>query len=198
MEPEDSLLSLEEPATDPYPELHAITLQLPILFSQDTSNTTFTSTPRSSNWSLLFRFSDQNLIVFISHACYMSRPSYPPWLDHLNSIWWRVQVMQPLFGDKDSWLHQFLCSNELPKQLAVSCLFTSQKHTQNNGKEVWVRLQASCPLLCSLPNLLCMESALFQAHSPIQIACWLNHTDWVVLIGCWALQNPLIDGKGIK
>jgi hypothetical protein len=37
--------------------------------------------PRSSTWSLPFRFSNQNF-VHISHhscACYMSYPSHSPW-----------------------------------------------------------------------------------------------------------------------
>jgi hypothetical protein len=28
------------------------------------------------------------------YSCYMPCPSNPPWLDHSNYIWWRVQVMK--------------------------------------------------------------------------------------------------------
>jgi hypothetical protein len=30
------------------------------------------------------------------HPCYMPCPSHPPWPDHSNYIWWRVQVMKLL------------------------------------------------------------------------------------------------------
>jgi hypothetical protein len=30
------------------------------------------------------------------HACYMPRPSHPPWVDHPNNIWWRAQVLKLL------------------------------------------------------------------------------------------------------
>jgi len=46
-------------------------------------------TPRSSEWSLPFRFSDQNF-VYISypfHGCYVSRPCHSHWFDHPNNIW---------------------------------------------------------------------------------------------------------------
>jgi hypothetical protein len=26
----------------------------------------------------------------------MHRPSHPPWFDHPNNIWWRVQIMELL------------------------------------------------------------------------------------------------------
>jgi len=40
------------------------------------------STPRSSEWFLPFRFSDQNFICIshLSNSCYMPCPSHPPWL----------------------------------------------------------------------------------------------------------------------
>jgi len=40
------------------------------------------STPRSSEWSLSFGLSHQNLAHFslLSHACYMPRPPHSPWL----------------------------------------------------------------------------------------------------------------------
>jgi hypothetical protein len=28
------------------------------------------------------------------HACYMSRASYPPWSDHRENVWWRMQLMK--------------------------------------------------------------------------------------------------------
>jgi len=51
---------------------------------------------RPSNWSLPFRFSNQN-IVFISHlphACCMSRPSHPARFDRPNNIRCSVYLMK--------------------------------------------------------------------------------------------------------
>jgi hypothetical protein len=47
--------------------------------------------PRSSKWSLPFRFSNQNIICIshISHACYMPRLLSPSF-DHPYNIRWRV------------------------------------------------------------------------------------------------------------
>jgi len=40
---------------------------------------------------------DQNFVCMshCSHACYMCRPSHPPWFDHPN-IWWCVQITKLL------------------------------------------------------------------------------------------------------
>jgi hypothetical protein len=56
------------------------------------------STLRSSNWSLPFKFSNENFVC-ISHlscVCYMPHLSNSPWLYHSNYIWWSVQVMKLL------------------------------------------------------------------------------------------------------
>jgi hypothetical protein len=52
----------------------------------------------STEWSLPFRFSDQNCVStsHLSHTCCMHRSSHPPWCDHPNNIWWSVQVMKLL------------------------------------------------------------------------------------------------------
>jgi len=52
--------------------------------------------PRSSKWYLLFRFPDQNFVCisYFSYACCMPLLSHPPWFEHSNNIWWRVQVMK--------------------------------------------------------------------------------------------------------
>jgi hypothetical protein len=54
--------------------------------------------PRSSEWSLPFRFTNKNILCIssLSHACYMSRPSRPPWFGHPNNTWWSVQVVKLL------------------------------------------------------------------------------------------------------
>jgi len=54
------------------------------------------STPMSSEWSLSFRFSKQNIICisYLSYVCLMPRPSHIPWFDHLNNVRWNVQVVK--------------------------------------------------------------------------------------------------------
>jgi len=51
-------------------------------------NIIYPSTRRSSEWSLTFMFSNQNIVCIfhLSHPYYMSRPSHPPWLDLPNNI----------------------------------------------------------------------------------------------------------------
>jgi hypothetical protein len=48
------------------------------------------SMPRSSEWSLSFRLSNQNFvhISHLPHACYMPCPTYPTWCDRPNGVWW--------------------------------------------------------------------------------------------------------------
>jgi hypothetical protein len=52
--------------------------------------------PRSSKWSLPFRFPNQNIvrISHLSHACYTPRPSHPPWFHRPNNILRSVQVLK--------------------------------------------------------------------------------------------------------
>jgi hypothetical protein len=98
VEPEGSLLCSQGHATGSYPEPDLSSPQLPTLFPKIHSNITFPSTPRYSEWSLPFVFSNQ-IIVFISHlslAYYMFHPSRPPWFDHPDNIWWRVEAMKLL------------------------------------------------------------------------------------------------------
>jgi len=53
------------------------------------SNIIFPSTPRSSEWSLTSRFSDQNFIssFHLFHVYYTPRPSLSPPFGHPNNIW---------------------------------------------------------------------------------------------------------------
>jgi len=66
---------------------------LPYYFAKIHAIIIIPSTPSSSELSVPFRFSDQNLlyISYLSHACYMLLPSHPPWFDHLNNILWGLQ-----------------------------------------------------------------------------------------------------------
>jgi hypothetical protein len=64
----------------------------PPCFSKIHSNIFFLSTDW---WSLHVRYSDQSFVSVshLSYACYVSRPSHPPF-DYPNNIWWSVQVMK--------------------------------------------------------------------------------------------------------
>jgi hypothetical protein len=71
--------------------------KLAIYFPKFHYNINLPSRPRSYKWSLSFRFFNQNIVcIYLSHPCYMPHPSRPFRLDHLNNIWWSVQVMNLL------------------------------------------------------------------------------------------------------
>jgi hypothetical protein len=50
----------------------------------------------------------------------MTYPSYPPWFDHPNNIFWRVQVTQLLIIQSSPASHHFLLGPNTP----VSTLFS--------------------------------------------------------------------------
>jgi hypothetical protein len=97
-EPEGSSLCSQEPATGPYSEPTGSTLHSPAYLSNIHSDPILPSTLRSSEWSLSFRLSNQNLVhlSFLSHACHMPHPSHSPWIDLSNDIWGWVQIMKLL------------------------------------------------------------------------------------------------------
>jgi len=55
------------------------------------SNIIFSYTPRSSKWSLPFRFFNQNIVCIshLSHPCYMP-PSHPLSFNYPNNIRWSI------------------------------------------------------------------------------------------------------------
>jgi hypothetical protein len=64
--------------------LHAF----PPYFLKIHSNITLPSTPRSSEWCLPFKFSDQNFVYIshLSHPYHTSQKSHPSKIYHLNNI----------------------------------------------------------------------------------------------------------------
>jgi len=86
----------------------------------------FLSMPISSEWSLPFRFSNQNF-VYISHlslACYIPPLSHPLWLHHLDNIWWRIQAVKLLI------MHSYpaSCHFLIGTNVLLSTLFSAPTH----------------------------------------------------------------------
>jgi hypothetical protein len=77
-EPEGSSPYSHQPATGPYPEPTEPTPYLPKIHS----DLILPSTPWSSEWSISFWLSHQNLVHFslLSYACHMPCPPHPPCL----------------------------------------------------------------------------------------------------------------------
>jgi hypothetical protein len=67
-------------------------------FSNIHFNIVFPSTRTSSEWSFPLKFSDRHSVwtYNLTHACYRPHPPHIPWLDHLNNIWWSIQVTKPI------------------------------------------------------------------------------------------------------
>jgi len=97
MEPEGSLLSLQDPATCPYPGPDQSSPWPPSNFLKIHLNIILPSMPGSSRWSLSLRFPQQDTIyAYPPHMCYMSHPSHYSRFDHQNKIWWVVQISKLL------------------------------------------------------------------------------------------------------
>jgi hypothetical protein len=90
MEPEGSLPYSQKLRMVPILSLMHPVNTFPPYFRKIHSNIILPTMSRSSEWYILFRFSNQH---FVCVSCYMSRPCHPPWFDHPNNIWWSVQVM---------------------------------------------------------------------------------------------------------
>jgi hypothetical protein len=73
-------------------------------------NVIFSSTPRSSEWSLPFRFSNQNTIwiYLLPNACYIPCRSYLPSFHHPNNTWWSLQVTKLLIMQSSPASHHFI------------------------------------------------------------------------------------------
>jgi len=80
------------------------------------------STPKTSKWSLTFSIYNQNIVCIslIFHACYMPRPSNPPWFDQPNNTWRKVEVMRLSIKQSSSdSCHFFPLSSKYPPQHPV-------------------------------------------------------------------------------
>jgi hypothetical protein len=96
--PEGSSPFSKHPATGPYPEPVKSNPHLPANLPKIHSDPILTPMPWSSEWSLSFGLSHQNLAHFplLSHTCHMLCPPHSPWLDLPNDIWASVQIMKLL------------------------------------------------------------------------------------------------------
>jgi hypothetical protein len=101
MEPEGSLPRSQESSTGPYPKPDRFNPYHPIL-TKIHFNTVHPPTSWFSQWSLSFWISHQYPICIpLLHSFYMPCSSHPPWLDHSNYAWRRVQVMNVPFWHKE-------------------------------------------------------------------------------------------------
>jgi hypothetical protein len=107
MEPECSLPCSQEPSSRPYPEPNKSNQYHTILYL----SLSLTSILILSTHLLLGLPSSLFLLAFhqypiciplLRYSCYLPYPSHPPWLDHSNYTWRRVQVMNLL-------IMQFIC-----------------------------------------------------------------------------------------
>jgi len=83
----------------------------------------------------VFRF---KVCMHFSHACYMSRRSYPPWFDNFN-ICWRLQIMKFLIMQfYTSYFHfcqvQMLSSHPIVYVLPLEWETNIHIHTKQNVK----------------------------------------------------------------
>ena len=135
----------QAPAT--FPILSQINLvhASPSHFLKINFNIILLSTPKFSKWPLSVRSPHQKSVwtSAVSNTCHMLSPSYSPWFDHPNTIWWGVHntkllirqfsplpVISSLVGPKYSPQHPILeyCKSTFLSQCERLC-FTS---IQNN------------------------------------------------------------------
>jgi hypothetical protein len=99
-EPKCSSPHSQQPATGPYPEPVESNPHPQANLPKIHSDSILPSTPWSSERSLSFGLSHQNVVQFslLYHACHMPRPPHSNWLDLPNDIWGWAQIMKFLVG----------------------------------------------------------------------------------------------------
>jgi hypothetical protein len=128
MEPEGSLPCSQEPSTGPYPEPYQSN---PYHFS-----IVHPPTPWSSQWSLSFWLSHKYPIRIprLPHSYYMPRPPHPPWLNHSNDTWRRVQVMKLLI--MNGRIHKIKCVILYQNIFHLNTLGATNNMQRNNRRSV--------------------------------------------------------------
>jgi len=107
MEHEISLPHSQVPATCPYTKPHQSVHASPFHFLKIHFSIILPSTPRYSKRSISLRSPHPIPICTsphpipictsaVTHTCYMPHPVHPSWFDHLNTIWWRVEIIKLL------------------------------------------------------------------------------------------------------
>jgi hypothetical protein len=71
------------------------------------------------------------LYAFLTYACYMSHPSYPSF-DHVNNIWWSVQVMKlrSQIAPPSPYLKSLTRKHNISYILCTWAIFTIYPHTK--------------------------------------------------------------------
>jgi hypothetical protein len=113
--PEGSSPCSQELATDPYPEPYEFSPQPENLFPEDLFNIILTSTPRSSEWSLLFTFWSENFIGVLLrlHAPYIRLPFHHHRVTFVNMLVFRV---------RSCWYPPNLQVEDHPLSIVCDCL----------------------------------------------------------------------------
>ena len=139
-------------AQEPLPSVHKLSqinpLHVPSTYSWKIHfNIIFPSNPRHSKWSLSFRMLHWNPVCTYSwpHMCHMSCISHPSLFDHLNDIWWGVQIKKPLIMQSPplpccliplgpNIFHSTLFSNTLSLYSSLSVRAQIHTHTKQEAK----------------------------------------------------------------
>jgi hypothetical protein len=105
--------------------------------------------PRSVNWPLTFKFCNYNFlsISHLSHECFISYLSHPPWYENPENIWRRVQIM-----------------NLSTVYFSASYYFLQRPGCKNHVSPLWYIFQENQLL----------DSLLLQTHKWCQFASYLT------------------------
>jgi hypothetical protein len=129
-------------------------LTFPPYFPNIHFNIILLSMPKTSEWFLPFRYSNQNFVCtfHLSHACYVPCTSHPPCPYHPNNIWCGVQVMKPLIMQSSPASRHFLSlrSKYSPQRPVLFQLFEISVNTlgvksQGSSVSMETRLRAGRP-----------------------------------------------------